>query len=191
MTTPVWTRSRYAALALFGALIVCVFGFIVLPLVNEYSILASSVEQKRSTLARYRALAAQHETLRDRLGNVERQSRNRALYVAGTTAALASANMQKRLKSLVDRAGGELISTQQMGETADDLYPSAALRVRMRAEIEAMTKLLYQLEQGQPMFFLDDLSINARPLRSAAQADSMQGILDVSFTITGYLAEAG
>lgn len=184
-------KSRIYAVAVAATFVILAASVIVLPLLNEYSELGKSISEQRLLFARYRQLAANHDDLRDQLVSIQRQAHSQAHYVTGDTPALASANMQRHLKQLIDSIGGELISTQLLGGDEDDLYASAALQIRMRADLETMMKLLYRLENGKPMFFLNELSINARPLRRAAQAaDSAAGILDVHFTMTGYLPEA-
>jgi len=183
-------QSRIAALLMSGTVIVVLAWLIIFPLVGHYLVLGQSVEDKRSQVIRFRNLAANHDQLTSRLVQLKRRSSAKVFYVTGATPALASANMQQHLKQIIGSVGGERISTQLLPQSTKDTPLAAVLQVHLRADVSTLLQILYRLENGQPMFFLDDLTIKARPLRSAAQAAQPANILDVRFNLTGYLQEA-
>jgi general secretion pathway protein M len=183
-------QSRVGALLVLGAAASLLILLIVYPLVGQYRAMGTAIDDKQIQIIRYQSLAANHEVLKTRLNQLKVQSRAAAHYVKGESAALASANMQQHLKRMLDRVGGELISTQRVGGRGNDNESATSLQVHMKADISTLLQVLYRLENTQPMFFVDDLSINGRPLRSTAQTKSAPVILDIRFNLTGYRQEA-
>jgi general secretion pathway protein M len=183
-------QSRIGALTVSIAVSSVLVGLVIYPLFGEYRALGASIEHKRSQFVQYQRLAANHDLLKTQLTQLKQRSRAKVYYVTGETPALASANMQQHLKRLIDGAGGELISTQLLAHEGSEKDSAAGLQVHMRTDISALLKILFRLENGQPTFFLDNVSINARPLRSAARPAPSAMTLDVHFNLTGYLQEA-
>jgi len=179
-------KSRIAAL---GVLVLAVFLFgwlLVYPVVDRYRLMSDEIDDRRFQIARYRNLAASHDSLRRRLGQLKRENSAATRYVSGESAALASANMQQYLRSMLDSVGGELVSTQQVDRGTADSEIATSLQVHMKADLATLVQIFYRLENAQPMFFIDELVINARPLRSGAQPRPAAVVLDVRFRLTGY-----
>lgn len=182
-------QSRIGALTVLVAAASLLAWIAIYPLVSQYGTLGASITEKGFQVVRYQSLAANHDLLKKQLAKLKQRSRAKVLYVKGETPALASANMQRHLKRAIDSAGGDLISTQLLAQDGSDKPAKVGLQVHMKADISILLKVLYRLENGQPMFFLDDLTINARPLRSAARAKMSANTLDVRFNLIGYLQE--
>jgi general secretion pathway protein M len=183
-------QSRIGALTVFISAASLLAWLIIYPLISEYRALGTSIEEKQFQAVQYQRLAANHDQLKSQLAQLRQRSRAKVFYVTGETPALASANMQQHLKRIIDGVGGELISTQLLPGDDSDKLSVAGLQVHLRADISTLVQILYRLENGQPMFFLNDVSINARPLRSAAGSKLSADTLDVHFSLTGYLEEA-
>jgi general secretion pathway protein M len=97
--------------------------------------------------------------------------------------------MRQFVKQVVDRNGGELISTQIVQQDEEGAQNSARLRVHLRTDLNASAQILYLLESGKPLLFLDKLTISSRLVRGAAKAGSPQVSLDMNFDVTGFLQE--
>lgn len=182
-------QSRVAALMLLGVALSLLARLIIYPVVGQYRSMGESIADTRFQLDRYQSLAANHDKLKNHLALLKRRNRTGEYYVSGESAALASANMQQYLKRTLDTVGGELISTQRVEHKGGDNESATSLQVHMKANLSTLLQVLYKLETAQPMFFLDDLAINARPLRATAQSKLAPVILDVRFNLTGYREE--
>ena len=189
MTGMTQTQSRYAALFLLVLGTVAVIGLLCYPLVSLYVSQASDIDRKVSQIARYRQVSENQESLEQELALLKRRSPAASYYIAGETPALASAKMQQYLKQIVQKNGGELISTQILKEDEPESAGSTSLRVHLRAELESSWQILYALESGRPLLFLDNVVITSRPVRARKPADAPSISLDMNFDVTGYLRE--
>ena len=183
------TQSRYAALSLLVLGTIAVVGLLCYPLVSLYVSQSTLVERKVSQIGRYRQVSENQESLEQELALLKRRSPAASYYVAGETSALASARMQQYLKQVVQQNGGELISTQILKEDEPEAAGSTSLRVHLRAELESSWQILYALESGRPLLFLDNVVITARPVRGGNTAVAPSISLDLNFDVTGYLRE--
>ena len=189
MTGMTKTQSRYTALFLLVLATMAVIGLLCYPLVSLYLSQSSDIDRKVSQIARYRQVSENQESLEQELALLKRRSPAASYYIAGETPALASAKMQQYLKQIVQKNGGELISTQILKEDEPESAGSTSLRVHLRAELESSWQILYALESGRPLLFLDNVVITSRPVRARKPADAPSISLDMNFDVTGYLRE--
>lgn len=184
MTT---AQSRLSALTILVVCVVLLLSLVVYPVAAQYRLQAREIAMKSEQLVRYQALAADHDRLKQQLTRLSRQSPAADYYVSGVTPALAAAMMQKHLEQLVESSGGELISTQILADKDAPATPNASLKVHVKADMDTCLKIVYGLESGRPMLFLDNVFIFVRPLRRRGQSKILTFELDMQFDITGYL----
>jgi general secretion pathway protein M len=191
MLQPGSLLSRTLALVLLG---VALFGgarFVVAPLVAAFEDNAGSIEDARAMLQRYRALAEQRPAMAERLATQQERAASAAGYLQGPSDALAAAQLQDRVKSVIEGAGGELRSTQILPAKAiegDAGIRRAALRVQFAITIEGLQETLYDLESGQPYLLIDQLSVREqRTRRRRSDEPETEAQLDVTLELSGYL----
>ena len=182
-------QSRYAALLILVMAAVIAVGSLCYPLVSLYSSQAAALQSKQSQVVRYRQLANGQNSLQQELAQLQRRSPAAAYFVAGETAALASARMQQYLKQIVERNGGELISTQILQPDESSAGNQTSLKVSLRTNMEKSPQILYALESGRPLLFIDNLVISARRVRGATAGAAPQVSLEMSFDLIGYVQE--
>lgn len=189
MTTMTPVQSRYLALGLFvvvASVVIAVFSW---PWMATYSTQQAELEHKQKQIGIYRQLSASEGAMKQELTLLQRRNPTAAFYVAGETQALASARMQQYVKQIVDQQGGELISTQVVKKDDDGVGNKARLNVHLRSDMGSSSRILYMLESGKPLLFLDNLSISARLVRGTTVGAAPLVSLDMSFDVTGYLQE--
>jgi general secretion pathway protein M len=101
----------------------------------------------------YGALAEQRPLLAERLAEQQERAPSAAGYLTGPSDALAAAQLQDRVKTAVEAAGGELRSTRILPATpleGDPGFRRTTLRVQFVVTIEGLETTLYELETGQP-----------------------------------------
>ena len=189
MTGMTKTQSRILALMLTILVLGAALSLLGYPLVSVHAAQSSEIERKQIQVARYAKLAASHEALERELASLKVRNPAATYYVAGETPALASAKMQQYLKQVVERNGGELISTQIVSSDEADLANSSSLKVHLRSDINAATQIIYTLESGRPLLFIDDFAVSARRVRGATAGAPPLISLDLNFELTGYLQE--
>ena len=192
-TTP-WI-SRLAALLLLIVALGVIYVFVLEPIIVGYGDTDRQIADVREQLSRYQRLAAQLPALEDRLRQSEAAAATDAYYLSGGTDALAAAGLQDQVNALVQGKGGTLRSIQPMPGTDEQGFRRITLRVQMTASNEALFEILYSLESGTPILFVENLDIQSRYIRqrnSAAgqagqQAEVDEPLLSVGFDLSGYM----
>jgi general secretion pathway protein M len=186
--------SRTLALALLALALLGGFRLVVAPLVAAFQDNASRIEQAEGMLQRFLALAEQRQAMSDRLAAQQELAASAAGYLEGPSDALAAAQLQDRVKSVVEAAGGELRSTQILPAVpieGDDGIRRAALRVQFAVTIAGLAETLYELESGQPYLLIDQLSVREqRARRRRSDEPETEARLDISLELSGYLHAA-
>ena len=190
MLQPGSLLSRTLALALLALALLGGFRLVVAPLMAAFQDNAARIEQAETLLQRYLALAEQRQAMSDRLAAQEELAASAAGYLEGPSDALAAAQLQDRVKSVIQGAGGELRSTQILPAVAidgDAGIRRTALRVQFAAAIGGLAETLYELESGQPYVFIEQLTVREQRRRDEPGTD---GSLDTSLQLSGYLRAA-
>ncbi|MBF0218660.1 MAG: hypothetical protein HQL49_03905 [Gammaproteobacteria bacterium] len=151
----------------------------------------------------WQQLQRYHEEIDDRLFNIERLQRivaqttpllgaieqlqasqgGLSQTLSGQTEALAAAELQQLLKSALERVKGELINTQiiQYPAAEEEPYQKVVLRVQLRLATDRIAALLYQLESGRPLLFIDNLTLNR-----SGSSDGVAAVM-FNFDLAGYI----
>jgi general secretion pathway protein M len=190
MLRPGSLLARALALALLAAAVAGGYLLVALPVVHAYRDTGAAIEQAEDLLQRQRALAAQRPSLVARIEEEKAQADAVAGYLQGPSDALAAAQLQDRLRAVVEAAGGELRSTRILPAVAVEASPGtrrAALQVQMIVTIAGLAEILYGLESGQPYVLIDELSVrNQRERRRRGEPES-EPMLDVSLRLSGFV----
>jgi general secretion pathway protein M len=192
MLQPGSLLSRTLAIVLLGIALLGAYRLIIAPLVIAYRDGQSRIAQAKELLQRYEALAEQRSLLADRLAEQQERAASAAGYLTGPSDALAAAELQDRVKSVVEGAGGELRSTQILPaeELEADLdFRRTTLRVHFVVTIEGLEETLYELETGQPYLIIDDVTVRQERARRRRNQPRDQPRLDVSLELFGYVRE--
>jgi general secretion pathway protein M len=194
MLQPGSLLSRLLALGLLAVALIASYLLVVVPLLATYEDNAAAIERAETLLQRQQALAALQPQLVARLEEERAQADAVAGYLEGPSDALAAAQLQDRVKEVVETAGGELRSTRILPAESIESSPGTrrtALRVQMIVSIESLAEILYELEAGQPYVLIDELSVRSqRERRRSRRQDDGDPKLDVSLELSGFVREA-
>lgn len=181
---------RVFALALLLAAVTLIATGIVLPTVQRYRAVESGVVDGAAALARFRQagaklprLAAEHDALKQLLAS-------QSGFLKATSDPLTAAEMQSRIKSVIDREGGELKSTQILPARDEGGFRKVAARVEWVGSTEALARIWYAMESGAPFLFIDDFDIEGRPVPHKEKSAPPLIMLDVRFEVSAYARAA-
>lgn len=182
-------KSRLSALGLLLGVVVLLYLAIVAPLAGLAHGYSDSAEELQFRLERLRKVAAEKDGLMRRLESIRAGEQSDDRFLARTTAALASAELQTQIKQAVGEAGGELTSTQVIPEHNEERFTRVAVKVRMNGSTEVLKEVLYRFESAKPMLFVENLNI--RPIRiprnPALKNQAIPDKLSVDFDVVGYM----
>jgi general secretion pathway protein M len=189
MLRPGSLLSRTLAVLLLLAVGLAAYQLLVLPVAAAYRGAAEAIERSQGLLQRYQALAAQRDELARLVAQQEEVAAGSEAYLGGQSDALAAAALQDQVRRAIERAGGELRSTQILPARAADNAAGvrrASLRLQLGVDIEGLETLLYQLEAGEPYLFIDQITIREGRMRRGRGDVAPDPTLDVNLEVYGY-----
>ncbi len=161
---------------------------------QRHAELSEEMDQLRASEARFQGMIAQRERLEEELSRVRQFEADSDLFLKQASASLGSAELTNRLKELIRLHASEgeqncqVISNQLMRGRVQEPFERVTNKVRLRCELEDLSKVLYHLENGTPYVFVDELSIYRHVTRRRRGRETVeQRTLDVRFDLSGYL----
>jgi hypothetical protein len=188
-------RCIYALLIASGLALLGVVA-VVLPWKAQMGSYQDAAEASLERLTKLRGLDAQKPLLEQRLATFRKDIATSELYLRATTPALASAELQGRVKKIVESASGSLVSTQALQDVEEGGARRVSVQLRMTGDINALAETLYGIEAAPPLLFVDNLTVNVQRARRARKPrgqetapSSAAELLDVTCDISVYLLE--
>ena len=185
MSLPRWL-SRMLALALLAAVIAIPVLTVVVPLREDYAATTARIAENRLALDRYRRIALRLPRQRVELAALRERQAKQDGFLAGDNETLIGAELQNRVKTVVETAQGELRSTQVLPPRDDGGYRQIPVRVEMTGDLPVVQAILYRLEAATPVLFLDDVELRGHPMDRRDGSDE-DPPLDLSFEVYGYV----
>jgi len=184
--------SRLLALALLVVVIAVPYLTIVRPYLDALSENREAILEQAALRDRYVGLAAGDAGADEQLAALHDEGGpGESAYLQGDSEALVSADLQNRVKTVVQDNGGVLNSTQILDPATESGFRRLAVRVRLSASTEALYKILYDLESQRPFLFVDNIDINARTIRSPGRGERESVELIVAFDLSGFMRTSG
>jgi len=181
--------QRLVALAILAGVIAAAIVFGVMPVAERIQAADETLELDRQLVRRLSAAAASPGFYDTRLAALRARIEQSNLYLRAETEPLAAVALQEEVKRAVGQFGGELRSVQSLPSQEVNGLTRIGLRVGMTGEIEAVLRVLDQLESGEPLVFAETLQIQetSRRRRRNLDAEPEVTLLSVQFDIFGYL----
>jgi len=158
---------RYCVIVWGAALLLptLLIAAIAIPWLGQVQRLGERIADGEEQLQRYRRLIATLPSLRSELEQVNDNQAFKAFYFDAATAALAGAELQRKVQDIITAAKGRLISTQLLPEEKDEQPARVRLRTQIQGSTETLLEVLHQVDQARPFLFVDQVSIrsSARP----------------------------
>jgi general secretion pathway protein M len=183
------TGQRILALLLLVGVIAVPYALIVEPLAAKHRDYRDTIAQDQDLLRRYRQIAADRPLLQARREQLRRDPISQGAYLSGGSEALVAANLQNRIKTVIEASGGRLASTQILQSSDEDGFRVVTIRVRMTADIDAASKTFYALEAGEPYLFVDSVDISSRQARRRRNQRTTNEKVDlnINYDVSGYM----
>ncbi|HTU35506.1 MAG TPA: type II secretion system protein GspM [Candidatus Acidoferrum sp.] len=177
-------NSRSALIALGVGCVLLVF-IVVLPVIAAFSAQNDDIQQSLQQLGYYRAEIASQPTLEASLAELDRQGATVPGVVAGDSTALAQAELQRQLKTLIESNQGVVRSEQAVPSLTKEGFESIAVQCDFSIPESQLKNLAYAVGEHKPYLFVDEASISMAS-SDPDEARNTQPMLDVRWTIHGY-----
>jgi general secretion pathway protein M len=187
-TSPAVSQPLQRLLAvglLIAALSLIVLG-IVLPTMSRYAALESGIADNELALRRFEEVTKRLPRL-----EAERKTLQQALaaqdgFLKAPNDSLAAAELQARIKSAVEKSGGELKSIQTLPARDEKGFRRITARVEVMGNDSTLMRIWYDMESGVPFLFIDNFDIEARSVVRRDRTQPPLIALDVRFELAAY-----
>ena len=144
----------------------------------------------------FRQAAAQRPEIEKRLAAIHEKEQSNQAFLTDTDQNAASAWLIQRLnQAITDHAKDEKRCSsngqQQYTGGEEELYKHVTVQARLRCDLEPLAAILYDLENGKPYLFVDQLMIYKQQTYQPPGSKVVSSPLDVRFNLTGYLRQPG
>lgn len=186
--------SRFAAVGLLVVLILTLFFYGIMPLVQAYKSNADEVAVLEKRLVTLRSMLANKALVDNALQRLDSMNTAGDVFLKGNKAAIASANLREFVNDVVKESGGVLVSTQDYQTQSLDIANAVGLRLQFNGEINNLSNLLYKLESARPLIFIDKMTVTSSAAKKRTgsrsrrlSARSSRKSLIVRLDIFGYM----
>jgi general secretion pathway protein M len=181
---------RLAAIGLLLIAVLVIAGLVINPLYQAVTSARELVAQQREAIARFEELNARLPQLQAQHGALEQNVAAESGFLKGANDALRAAEVQNRIKSIVEKHGAQLASTQILPGRDESGFRRIPAQIVMSGQIEAIAAILYDCEYGEPFLFVDNFQIRGRQLPRLDDPRSVKTLLDVRLEVSAYARPA-
>jgi general secretion pathway protein M len=179
--------SRFLAGMLLLLVVLTVAIVVVMPIIDGLAGAELSNQEYRLALARSRILDQELKNLKAQLTEIRQVQASQSGFLEGANESLATAQLQNRIKTIVETGGGELRSTQVLPVRDEGKFRRIIVRGQMATNTTAMQRIFYDIESASPYLILDNIDIRARPSARTPENAPTDTMLDVRFDLYGYV----
>lgn len=157
---------------------------LILPLTSTLVARSDEISDLRFQLSKLQSATSQAETtLPDRERRV-REAASKGIFLNYDDMDLANANLQARLKALVNSNQGQLVAARSVRSKPlpNEHMQPITVSLSVIANTENAQAILHQIEAVVPYLFIDELRIQA-PTRQASPSEDLR----LSISVTGYV----
>ncbi len=182
-----FTKKQHALLSL--SVLILIIMLIYAVLINPAIVTRSNNHERIDTLSfqlsKFSDSKSEIARIKEEINSLKQTDINTNDFLKSDASAIVAADLQKKLKTIIESSGGNLVSTHATTDKGDDIYPKITVKVHMQVEITALQTVFYQLEINKPLLFIDNVLIQRRNA-SAKRQNKNSGLLEVRFDVTGY-----
>ncbi len=182
---------RLAALLLLALMMGLFYMLVDRVWIGQYRLYQTNAERLQDRLHNLQRLATARPELEKAIQSIRDDQRTAAYFLPPAPPTLAAADLQQRVKSLVEGSGGSLLSVQALPAVEEGGVVRVAVSIALQGNVDSLQKMLHSLESQVPLLFVDNLEVTARQFRprlpdgSVAPYTRIQ--LNGQFEVSGYL----
>ena len=188
MNVPQSLLGRAPALAAFAFAMVLFLALVAIPIVWAFAAQSDDTEDALRQLALYRTEIEQRGALEARLAEIRTRASVESGLIRSDSTALAEAQIQSTMKSLVADNQGEVRSAQPLGAARQGGFEVISVAYDIVLPLARLRSLVYAIESHVPYFFVDDAEMVAGQAWDTGPLAPTGGIpkLQIRWTIHAY-----
>ena len=179
--------SRLVAISLLLVMVFLAYAALIAPLMGAWREARIAIADAQDALPRIADAQESLTARRQMLASLQRRQGAAEGLLQGDSETLIAAQLQNRIKTLVDAAKGEVKSMQVLQTRNDGGFRKIAVRGQVSVGLSGLQKVFYELEAGAPYLFLDNIEIRAQQSPSRARDEPKRDPQhDVRFDLYGF-----
>ncbi len=160
--------------------------------------LGGEIDRLEQQISRFKATVAGRESVEQHLAELRREQLGSALFLSGDDPNIAAAELIRALRDWVQQHATDpelcaIVSSQPRRVTDPERFQQVNVSVRMQCPLDDFLRVLYEMENGVPLIFVDNLLVSQR--YTASQRSRVRGNaygqLDIRFEMIGYINQPG
>ena len=177
---------RIAAVGLLIAALLVLWSTLIAPLVDGYASDRAAADRLERVLVRTRDQRQTIAALEAELADLRKHRGEEEQLLPGSNESIVAAQLQARLRMLIDRAHGELRSAQVLPATTVGHFRKITVRGNIALDLAGVQQVVYDLEAATPYLFIDSLDIKRHESESENGPHDTR-LLDVNLDLSGYM----
>jgi general secretion pathway protein M len=179
--------ARLVAISLLLVVLFLGYAALIAPLLEAWREARGAIADAQGALLRMADAPESLAARRQMLADLQQRQRAAEGLLQGDSETLIAAQLQNRIKTLVDAAQGEVTSMQVLQTRNDGGFRKIAVRGQVLVGLPGLQKVLYELEAGVPYLFLDNVEIRVQQSPSRVRDEPKRDPPhDVRFDLYGF-----
>ena len=181
-------QQRQMAIAILVLAVVAVLSLTAGPVWYANATRQAALDDGQERLQRYRQIAARDQELLPQYEALRESQKSAGNQLRSDTAAVAGAELQRRVKDITGRHSAQIVSTQILPASEDEGFVRIALRVRLRGVLPDLLRSIYDIETNDVHMFLDNLSLRNNAVSLRQRLTTMHP-MEAEFDLIAYMPE--
>lgn len=181
--------ARAAAGATLVAVLAVTVGVATAPYLRLFWLHSAIIESRRSLDTLNQQMASE-DMLKKENSELAVRGRDASLLLKGDTVAIAEANLQKLVSSVVSEYGAGATSYRVLPSSEDGSLVHISLGLSANVSIDGLRDILHRLETGAPLLFVNAISVRA-PDNLRTPDPNYLGPLAVTLEVSAYCEKIG
>jgi hypothetical protein len=179
-------RQGIFSLGILFLVILVFYTVLIQPAISARSKNTERIEDLMFQSSKFSLSSQESDSLKDEIANLKKQNPNKNNFLENKAPAIVAADLQKKLKALVESSGGNLVSTHALTDGKEELFSKITVKVHMRTDIKALRDVFYQIAINEPLLFTENILIQKSRARSRKK-QRVDNQIEVRFDVSGYM----
>ncbi len=128
------------------------------------------------------------QALEDLRQTLETDGSDKASLLLARSPNLAGAELQQRLNTIIENRGGRVDTSLVLAQNDDGRFQRITVRVNAALDVAQLQGVLWEIESGEPLLFVEEMAIQPTKTRRDQQARNQRPNLQVSLTVHGFIS---
>lgn len=183
------TQERWLAVGLLLGIIIILSATVFIPWYNSLNETLEKIDDQVYQIQRYQRVIASREEVLSEVEQGRKKISALGYFYTQETYSLAAAELQKRIKGIAERAGGDISSTQVLPHKEQDELVRIAVKVRLIGDMDMLRVLLFEIQAEKPLMGIENITIIPKRGRRNRKTRKIEetGLVTITMEVSSYM----